>query len=72
MFRRGEFSLVNPQQRPIDSARLSSRFAVDLIYHPDVAMKRATVQCLHAMTTHGEEFWHPLLETGTANFIDAK
>ena len=27
-------------------------------------MKRATVQCLHAMTTHGEEFWHPLLETG--------
>jgi len=27
-------------------------------------MKRSTVQCLHVMTTHGEEFWHPLLETG--------
>ena len=48
------------------------RILVDLIYHPDVAMKRATVQCLHAMTTHGEEFWHPLLETGRVNLIDAK
>jgi len=36
----------------------------DLINHSDLPMKRATVQCLHVMTTHGEEFWHPLLETG--------
>jgi hypothetical protein len=36
----------------------------DLINHPDLPMKRATVQCLHVMTTHGKEFWHPLLETG--------
>ncbi|CAF4234575.1 unnamed protein product, partial [Rotaria sp. Silwood2] len=36
---------------------------VDLINHPDLPMKRATVQCLHVMTTHGEEFWRPLLET---------
>lgn len=36
-------------------------------------MKRATVQCLHAMTTHGEEFWQPLLETGRKkNIIDLK
>lgn len=27
-------------------------------------MKRSTVQCLHTMTTHGKEFWYPLLETG--------
>lgn len=37
---------------------------VDLINHPDLAIKRATVQCLHTMTTHGEEFWRPLLGTG--------
>ncbi|CAF0881764.1 unnamed protein product [Rotaria sordida] len=36
---------------------------VDLINHPDLSMKRATVQCLHVMTTHGDEFWRPLLET---------
>ncbi|CAF1473696.1 unnamed protein product [Rotaria sp. Silwood1] len=36
---------------------------VDLINHPDLPMKRATVQCLHVMTTHGDEFWRPLLET---------
>jgi hypothetical protein len=39
------------------------RILVDLINHPDLPMKRATVQCLHVMTTHGEEFWQPLLET---------
>ncbi|CAF1213803.1 unnamed protein product [Adineta steineri] len=37
---------------------------VDLINHADSSMKRAVVQCLHEMTTHGEEFWYPLLETG--------
>ena len=39
-------------------------WCIDLINHPDLSMKRATVQCLHVMTTHGEEFWQPLLETG--------
>ncbi|CAF4458575.1 unnamed protein product, partial [Adineta steineri] len=37
---------------------------VGLINHADSSMKRAVVQCLHEMTTHGEEFWYPLLETG--------
>lgn len=32
-------------------------------------MKRATVQCLHKMTTHGDEFWRPLLETGSLRLI---
>lgn len=36
-------------------------------------MKRATVRCLHIMTTHGEEFWRPLLGTGfhQINFLSS-
>jgi len=41
-----------------------NQFFKELINNPDLPMKRSTVQCLHVMTTHGEEFWHPLLETG--------
>ncbi|CAF1396020.1 unnamed protein product [Adineta ricciae] len=40
------------------------RILVDLITHPDLKMKQALAQCLHEMTTHGKEFWYPLLETG--------
>lgn len=43
--------------------------SVDLINHPDLAIKRATIQCLHTMTTHGEEFWRPLLGTGLIDGI---
>ncbi|UJR31012.1 hypothetical protein I4U23_018523 [Adineta vaga] len=40
------------------------RILVDLISHPDLSVKCTLAQCLHEMTTHGEEFWYPLLETG--------
>ena len=46
------------------SHRSSLRW-IDLIVHPELTLKRAVVQCLHLMTTHGEEFWFPLLETGS-------
>ena len=39
-------------------------FRLDLINHSDLILQRTTVKCLHIMTTHGEQFWYPLLETG--------
>ncbi|CAF1602062.1 unnamed protein product, partial [Didymodactylos carnosus] len=37
---------------------------VELISHPKMEMKQATVQCLHRMTNNDHEYWKPLLETG--------
>ena len=59
MYQPGKFLLVG---RKI--LRLNNTLSIkDLINHPDLSLKRTTIQCLHVMTTHGEEFWHPLLET---------